>query len=218
MSPTSLHWLGTVCVGAPTALPHSITIDMKRPRTVSQLTYQPRQGSANGRIGAFTVTTSSDGASFGAPVASGTWADDDTVKALQANARPLPGTCEGGCGAGLADAAKTVESVSKGAAAPPGTGSGDGPAADSTDLSACFDNACEVEVTGEDTIKPDGKAGIDELRIDSVADNTLNFTGSSGNGAQQSSSGQTAPGRSTVNNLVVDLISIDGNRAIIRLS
>ncbi|MEU6065032.1 discoidin domain-containing protein [Streptomyces sp. NPDC047082] len=68
-------WLGT-----PIALPHSITIDMKRPRTISQLTYQPRQGSANGRIGAFTVTTSSDGASFGAPVASGTWADDDTVK------------------------------------------------------------------------------------------------------------------------------------------
>ncbi|MEV0181653.1 discoidin domain-containing protein [Streptomyces sp. NPDC050625] len=64
----------------PAPLPHSITIDMKRPRTVSQLTYQPRQDSANGRIGAFTVTTSSDGASFGAPVASGTWADDDTIK------------------------------------------------------------------------------------------------------------------------------------------
>ncbi|WP_225321032.1 discoidin domain-containing protein [Streptomyces luteolifulvus] len=65
--------------GSPAPLPHSITVDMKTPRTVSQLTYQPRQG-VNGRIGAFTVTTSSDGASFGAPVASGTWADDDTIK------------------------------------------------------------------------------------------------------------------------------------------
>lgn len=66
--------------GTPAPLPHSITIDMKTPRTVSQLTYQPRQGGVNGRIGAFTVTTSTDGASFGAPVASGTWGDRDTIK------------------------------------------------------------------------------------------------------------------------------------------
>ncbi|MFE2261119.1 S8 family peptidase [Streptomyces griseosporeus] len=32
--------------------------------------------------------------------------------AIKANARPLPGTCSGGCGAGLADAAKTVQAVS----------------------------------------------------------------------------------------------------------
>ncbi|MFF0300640.1 S8 family serine peptidase [Streptomyces sp. NPDC004562] len=32
--------------------------------------------------------------------------------AIKANARTLPGTCSGGCGAGLADAAKTVQAVS----------------------------------------------------------------------------------------------------------
>ncbi|MEV4949619.1 S8 family serine peptidase [Streptomyces sp. NPDC053755] len=31
--------------------------------------------------------------------------------AIKANARPLPGTCTGGCGTGIADAAKTVEAV-----------------------------------------------------------------------------------------------------------
>ncbi|MFD5764866.1 S8 family serine peptidase [Streptomyces sp. NPDC127049] len=31
--------------------------------------------------------------------------------AIKGNARPLPGTCSGGCGAGIADAAKTVDSV-----------------------------------------------------------------------------------------------------------
>ncbi|MFC8174480.1 MULTISPECIES: S8 family serine peptidase [unclassified Streptomyces] len=31
--------------------------------------------------------------------------------AIKANARPLPGTCTGGCGAGIADAAKTVNAV-----------------------------------------------------------------------------------------------------------
>ncbi|MGC5034854.1 S8 family peptidase [Streptomyces sp. DT190] len=34
--------------------------------------------------------------------------------AIKANARPLPGTCSGGCGAGLADAAKTVQAVKGG--------------------------------------------------------------------------------------------------------
>ncbi|WP_406301164.1 S8 family peptidase [Streptomyces sp. NBC_00885] len=155
--------------------------------------------------------------------------------AILANARPLPGTCEGGCGAGLADAAKTVESVSNGAAPPadssssppsapsspppsPSPSAGNGQAADGTDLSACFDNTCEVEVTGGDTIKLDGTAGVDEFTVDSVADNTLTFTASSGNGTQQSSGSQTSPGRSTIDDLVVDLISIDGDRATIQLS
>ncbi|MBC9726215.1 S8 family serine peptidase [Streptomyces sp. TRM68367] len=35
--------------------------------------------------------------------------------AIKSNARPLPGTCSGGCGAGLADAAKTVQAVKGGA-------------------------------------------------------------------------------------------------------
>lgn len=134
-------------------------------------------------------------------------------QAMKDNARPLPGECVGGCGVGLTDAAKTVESVSKGTPS-----AGDGQPADGTDLGACFDNACEVEVTGGDTIQLDGTAGVDELKIDSVADNTLTVTGLSGNGAQQSTASQTAPGRSTINDLVVDLIRIDGDRAIIRLS
>ena len=32
--------------------------------------------------------------------------------AIKTNARALPGTCTGGCGAGLADATKTVQAVS----------------------------------------------------------------------------------------------------------
>ncbi|MGW3560124.1 S8 family serine peptidase [Streptomyces sp. NPDC000963] len=35
----------------------------------------------------------------------------DIESAIKANARPLPGTCTGGCGAGIADAAKTVNAV-----------------------------------------------------------------------------------------------------------
>ncbi|MYV64690.1 S8 family serine peptidase [Streptomyces sp. SID2131] len=35
----------------------------------------------------------------------------DIESAIKANARPLPGTCTGGCGTGIADAAKTVNAV-----------------------------------------------------------------------------------------------------------
>ncbi|WP_282692787.1 S8 family serine peptidase [Streptomyces sp. CC208A] len=38
--------------------------------------------------------------------------------AIKSNARPLPGTCSGGCGAGIADAAKTVDAVTGGTTQP----------------------------------------------------------------------------------------------------
>ncbi|WP_175500019.1 MULTISPECIES: S8 family serine peptidase [unclassified Streptomyces] len=45
----------------------------------------------------------------------------DIESAIKANARPLPGTCSGGCGAGIADATKTVNAVTGGGSTP-GTG------------------------------------------------------------------------------------------------
>ncbi|MFD9162260.1 discoidin domain-containing protein [Streptomyces sp. NPDC059558] len=65
---------------APTPLPHSITIDMHRMAAVSALVYHPRPDGSNGRAGAYSIATSTDGSTFGAPVAAGTWRDDDTVK------------------------------------------------------------------------------------------------------------------------------------------
>ncbi|MYT19727.1 arabinogalactan endo-1,4-beta-galactosidase, partial [Streptomyces sp. SID7760] len=66
--------------GTPAPLPHSITIDMHRTTAVSALVYHPRLGGGNGRAGAYTIATSTDGTAFAAPVAAGTWRDDDTVK------------------------------------------------------------------------------------------------------------------------------------------
>ncbi|MEU1281552.1 S8 family serine peptidase [Streptomyces sp. NPDC005805] len=40
--------------------------------------------------------------------------------AIKANARPLPGTCSGGCGTGIADATKTVNAVTGGGTTPGG--------------------------------------------------------------------------------------------------
>ncbi|MFD9307167.1 discoidin domain-containing protein [Streptomyces sp. NPDC060048] len=66
--------------GTPVPLPHTLTIDMHREAAVSALVYHPRASGPNGRAGAYTITTSTNGTTFGAPVAVGTWRDDDTVK------------------------------------------------------------------------------------------------------------------------------------------
>jgi len=61
--------------------PQWITIDMRAAQVVSGVVYEPRQGGhLAGAIGRFEVSVSSDGVHFGAPVATGTWADNAAVK------------------------------------------------------------------------------------------------------------------------------------------
>ena len=71
----------TAYTGTVSPLPHSITIDMHSKHLISGLSYLPRQdGILNGTIGKYSVSVSSDGLNWGAPVASGTWADGWTQK------------------------------------------------------------------------------------------------------------------------------------------
>ncbi|MFF7733360.1 MULTISPECIES: S8 family serine peptidase [unclassified Streptomyces] len=93
--------------------------------------------------------------------------------AIKANARALPGTCSGGCGAGLADAAKTVQAV-KG-------GTSTGTTFSSTTAVAIPDNGSAIEspisVTGRSGNAPSAlQVGVDithtyrgDLVIDLVA-------------------------------------------------
>ncbi|MEV7078280.1 S8 family serine peptidase [Streptomyces sp. NPDC093516] len=93
--------------------------------------------------------------------------------AIKANARPLPGTCSGGCGAGLADAARTVQAV-KG-------GTSTGTTFTSTTAVAIPDNGAAIEspisVTGRSGNAPSAlQVGVDithtyrgDLVIDLVA-------------------------------------------------
>ncbi|EFL35666.1 peptidase S8 and S53, partial [Streptomyces viridochromogenes DSM 40736] len=93
--------------------------------------------------------------------------------AIKTNARALPGTCSGGCGAGLADAAKTVQAV-KG-------GTSTGTTFSSTTAVAIPDNGAAVEspisVTGRSGNAPSAlQVGVDithtyrgDLVIDLVA-------------------------------------------------
>jgi galactose oxidase len=66
----------------PAALPHSITVDMHTTQRVAALRYTP-PNSSDGRIGRFEIHVSTDGSTWGTPVASGTWADDSLEKIAQ---------------------------------------------------------------------------------------------------------------------------------------
>ncbi|MDQ0922355.1 galactose oxidase [Pseudarthrobacter sp. W1I19] len=73
----------------PTApLPHSITIDTKAAQAITGLRYLPRADSPNGRIGNFEILVSTDGATWGSPVAQGTWADNADEKSVTFAAVP----------------------------------------------------------------------------------------------------------------------------------
>jgi galactose oxidase len=71
----------TAYTGTVPPLPHTITIDMQTRHVVTGLAYLPRQdGNPNGNIGRYSVSVSTDGVHWGAAVATGTWADDQTQK------------------------------------------------------------------------------------------------------------------------------------------
>jgi galactose oxidase len=63
-----------------TALPHTLTVDTHNSVSISGLTYLPPTDPGDGRIGQYQVTTSDDGVTWSAPVATGTFADDAVLK------------------------------------------------------------------------------------------------------------------------------------------
>jgi galactose oxidase len=66
------------------ALPHWITINMHAVEGVSGLTYLPRQDSSHdGDIGQYSISVSMNGKNWSAPVTTGTWADDKTLKTAE---------------------------------------------------------------------------------------------------------------------------------------
>ncbi len=70
--------------GGSDPLPHEIQLDLGSTRTVTGLSYLPRpDGGANGRIGRYELSLSTDGTNWGNPVATGVFADDATLKTVR---------------------------------------------------------------------------------------------------------------------------------------
>ncbi|MFI6059719.1 discoidin domain-containing protein [Streptomyces sp. NPDC051286] len=63
--------------------PHEIQLDMKAAHSVSGFTYLPRQdASQNGTVAQYEFCVSADGTTWGSPVATGTFAADQTLKTI----------------------------------------------------------------------------------------------------------------------------------------
>ena len=73
------RWIGTV-----DPLPHTLTIDMHEMVTVTGLAYLPRPAATgrNGNIGQYRIHVSTDGVTWGSPVAAGIFADTSTEKTV----------------------------------------------------------------------------------------------------------------------------------------
>lgn len=83
----STQWNSYYAGTTQTKLPHTVTIDTKAVRLLNGLSYQPRQDAyVSGVIGRYEVRVSTDGSTWGAPVASGTWADNKFEKYAVFNA------------------------------------------------------------------------------------------------------------------------------------
>jgi galactose oxidase len=70
---------------AATALPHTLTIDTHNRIALGGLTYLPPASSPEGRIGQYKVQISDNGTTWSNPVATGTFADDATLKTIAIN-------------------------------------------------------------------------------------------------------------------------------------
>jgi hypothetical protein len=70
----------TEFVGATPGYPHELTVDLGSPRRAEGLLYVPRQDVSNGRVKEFEVRVSADGKTWGAPLATGRWANDPAFK------------------------------------------------------------------------------------------------------------------------------------------
>ncbi|MBD0838416.1 S8 family peptidase [Streptomyces sp. TRM68416] len=102
--------------------------------------------------------------------------------AIKTNSRALPGTCSGGCGAGLADAAKTVQAVSGGSG---GTGGSTG----GTTFTSTTSVAIPDNTTIESPITVSGRSGNASSALQVGVDITHTYRG----------------------DLVIDLVAPDGS-------
>lgn len=134
-----------------------------------------------------------------------------------------------GCGGGDGDSdgptatpsPRPSASATPTTSAPPSPPSSPGTAfptpADGTDLKACADGRCEVEVRSGDRITFTGdRVRLDSFTVVRIADNVLTYKAA---GPGTSFDGRiTVPGTLVVNDLEVEVVAVDGDRAVIRLS
>jgi hypothetical protein len=95
-------------------------------------------------------------------------------------------------------------------------------AADGTDISACFDGTCEVQVRAPLDIPFNPKSGIRKLSVDEVSAEGVTITGATTTGTNYEVRLFTDPGglaTSTINNkILIAALGVDKGVAVVRIS
>jgi hypothetical protein len=122
---------------------------------------------------------------------------------------------------GTAESATTTSTRPSTTTAPPTTTTTVPPAADGTDLAACADGTCEVQVAAGGPpieISMDGSLGVDTLTLASITPEGLAADGVAGGGSVQLHVEVSPGATSYMNQVGVTLVSVVGDTAVVRLA
>lgn len=95
------------------------------------------------------------------------------------------------------------------------------PAADGTDLAACRDGTCEVQValgTLPLDIPLDGALGVDTLTLSAITPDAITADGVAGGGSLQMHVEVPVGNPGYLNSLGVTLVTVEGDTAVVRLA
>lgn len=95
-------------------------------------------------------------------------------------------------------------------------GSGLPRAVDGADVAACADGSCEVRVRAGDEVRFEDRIGLDTFTVVSVGNGALWHR--AGDGGSRLAGSVSAPGHVQLNQLTVEIIAVEGDRAVIRMS
>ncbi|GAA0320392.1 hypothetical protein NE235_18050 [Actinoallomurus spadix] len=91
-------------------------------------------------------------------------------------------------------------------------------AANGTDLGACRDGRCEVQVSARDRIPVPARLGVTELRVTAIAGDDITLRGTAPGTSLTVGLGGSAGATSVMNGLAITLVAIADGKAVLRIA
>lgn len=94
------------------------------------------------------------------------------------------------------------------------------PAADGSNISACYDGECEIAVSKPVRIPLDGRSGFDAVAVEAIEPAKVRFHVAfpNGSGSGSASPGSTVTFNSGTGSIRITVIAIDSGTAVIKIS
>lgn len=93
------------------------------------------------------------------------------------------------------------------------------PAADGSDIGACYDGECEISVSGPVRIPLDGRSGFDAVAVEAIEPNSVRFRVEypNGFGSGSASPGGTVTFSNGASGTKITVVAIDAGTAVIKM-